>query len=89
MKTKLLRKIRRRYAWYYKENGDIVLLDKYRRDVMFIDNEIIKERFKAIVSDPASEEELKHRLFLEIVGVDLNEYIYRKAFRKYHETKRT
>lgn len=51
MKTKLLKKIRKRYEWYFNNDGFPVLIDHYKKSVTLYDVEYCTTRFNYKVED--------------------------------------
>jgi hypothetical protein len=92
MKTKLLRKVRKRYGWYLNKSGFPVLLDHSKKEVSIIDLDFYKTYFKyESIQDvrdsiQVSEQEVCWRLLLTIMletyGFSYSSRWYRIAVNK-------
>lgn len=59
MKTKLLKKIRKRYEWRINQHGNPVLIDKWKQDVTVIDDEYLKTSWFRNPYEPSENEEVR------------------------------
>lgn len=91
MKTKLLRKIRKRFDWYINSKGFPVLLDKAKKSVVVIDVPYLKDFFD--MSDKDVTEQVEVRLeewawrnlknkILQPFGYNMGNFYYKIAVRK-------
>lgn len=94
MKTKLLKKIRKRYNWYFNKEGFPILIDNYRLEATIIDLNycMIFHNIKAHELDSlircSHQEWALRTLKIKILsnyGYTLNGAIYKKALKKYRE----
>lgn len=87
MKTKLLKKIRKRYSWYLNSNQCPVLLDNYKKTVIIINNEYLCDKLKYTDANlkniEVSHAEWQWRWLKTIVlgqyGWKFNKHMYRSA----------
>lgn len=68
MKTKLLRKIRNRFNWFYIKNGDVVLVDHKNHENILINVEYAIKLANVKTQD---------QLLLEIGDISIDEYLKR------------
>lgn len=89
MKTKLLRKMHRRFDWYFNSDGDIVLLNKSNKSVFVMDDESLKKYYKLDTLDAScGKEEFKARLIrgyiLKNIGMSEDLFLFRRATRAFN-----
>ena len=97
MRTKLLKKLRKRYGWYFNNDGFPVLLNHYEKTVTLYDVEYLCERAKYKVEDlptiikvPLTEWALRH-LKMDILkdyGWEFSRVRYKIASRKLKEKQK-
>lgn len=97
MKVKLLKKLRKRYEWYFKEDGFPVLLDHYEKKATLYDLEYMRHLYKYSLEDVEKNVEVPHqvwalrRLKMDIMGeygYSMDSCIYKYALRKMKAKKR-
>ena len=91
MRTKLLKKLRKRYVWYFNTNLFPVLIDHNKQKVLVYDVEYLCRRFNYKVEDLSTLITVEHQEWaLRVMKLDiLSEYgwsmshvIYKMALRK-------
>jgi hypothetical protein len=92
MKTKLLRKIRKRYDWFFNKDGFPVLIDNFKKIVTIYDFEYMCNYYEFSLEDVKEKVKVSHqewairRLKLDILGnygFSMNRGNYRLAKRIY------
>lgn len=89
MKAKLLRKIRKRYGWYFTSDDDLVLVDNHKKECTFINKKFLSRHYAWSEDDfllmEISMKELKWRCGKDIM---LNSFGRKYADVFYNITKR-
>lgn len=87
MKVKLLRKIRKRFAWYKSTTGNLVLIDHEAQRSMIVDAELLKKDYTNLKDEEITEtvlfnylKSLMARPFVENFMTKIN---YRFAVRRF------
>lgn len=92
MKTKLLKKIRKRYLWYFNKQGYPVLIDKKKQTAKLYDLEYLMQQNNYTWDDVQRNVQVLHtewairHLKSDILfqyGWNYNRVIYRLAMRRY------
>lgn len=60
MKIKLLKKLRKRYNWYFRSDNFPVLIDHYNKSIRVYDVEYLTERLKLTLEDVEKQVKVSH-----------------------------
>lgn len=91
MKTKLLKKLKKKYDWYFNKDGFPVLINHYTKTVVIYDYEFCcnrlhysHEQAKEMVKVPLQEWALRHfkKDILTVWGWRFDRSVYKKAILK-------
>jgi hypothetical protein len=94
MKTKLLRKLKKRYNWYFNKDNFPVLIDHYKKHVTLYDFEYMCAKFKYSLKDVKEKVQVPHtewalrKMKLDILsdyGYQIDRVRYKKATRNYNK----
>jgi hypothetical protein len=91
MKVKLLKKLRKRYAWYFNKNKFPVLIDHKKRSVTIYDLDYLMNKLSYTEEDIKQRVQVEHHEWalrwlktdlLDEYGWKVNKSMYRKAVAK-------
>jgi len=82
MKTKLLRRIKKRYSWYKNSIGIYVLMDNFNQIATTIDQESMLTRFPNFPLEDINDESLFRFLKFKITEKIFPEYITKVRFKQ-------
>lgn len=87
MKTKLLKKVRKRFAWTWSEDYDrYEVVDVYKEKFYFIDDKYVRKYFGKDEEPPCGYKQAKRRILKDVIyspfiSNPLDKLIYRKVKR--------
>jgi hypothetical protein len=92
MKVKLLKKLRKRYNWYFNNDGFPVLIDHYNKNVTIYDLEYLTYKLKYTIQDLEAKVKVSHTEWalrwlktdiLKDYGWSVHKSFYKKANKRY------
>jgi len=92
MKVKLLKKLRKRYNWYFNDDGFPVLIDHYNKNITIYDLEYLTHKLKYTIQDLEAKVKVSHTEWalrwlktdiLKDYGWSVHKSFYRKANKNY------
>lgn len=82
MKIKLLKKVRKRFSWYFRSNGDIILVDHQRQTHMLINNDYVIRNYgkePEVGFATMKYRALKESILKPFINDPLTKILYRKS----------